>query len=265
MFDHFYNQSIRKVVIAFGSLFNNVKIKRYDSDGSEIETIRIPLSYGAKEKFISRLNEQTNLPPDPDDKSNIQITLPRMGFEMAGLVYDPTRRGNKLRKRQFKNSNIESTYDYSESPYNISFNLFSFTRSMDDNLQVMEQILPIFTPEFVVSVKFHNPHPSVDIPIVLNSVSPQHTYEGTFQDRRIIMCTYSFMMKSYIYTRARTHGPILDSIIDIFGSYEKFDLSVGATADAQIRATGSLTGAAGPLGYTAGNYVYGPVTYERLE
>ena len=248
MFTSFYNEAIRKVVIGFGSLFNDIKIIRKNSDGSTKESIRVPLSYGPKEKYIRRIQQMSSI----SDTTKVQITLPTMGFNITGIAYDPARKTNKLRQTRYQKSDGNAEYNYNETPYNISFGLYAFSRNMDDNLQIIEQITPYFSPEFIVTVKQNNINSKVDIPIVLNGIDTVEEYEGDFDTRRNITTSFEFTAKTYVYSPVKTSSIILDSYADIHGS---LDALIG---DAQlIRA-----GATGTTGATAGANVYGGVTYD---
>ena len=178
MFTSFYNEAIRKVVIGFGSLFNDIKIIRKNSDGSTKESIRVPLSYGPKEKFIRRIQQMSSI----SDTTKVQVVLPTMGFNITGIAYDPSRKTNKLRTRRFQKSDGTAEFNYNEIPYNISFGLYSFSRNMDDNLQIIEQIVPYFSPEFIVTVKQNDINSKVDIPIILNGIDTQEEYEGDLNE-----------------------------------------------------------------------------------
>ena len=132
MFTQFYNEAIRKLVIGFGSLFNDIQIVRKNPDGTTKETIRVPLSYGPKEKFLRRIQESSSI----SNTSKVQITLPRIGFDITGYAYDPSTKTNKLRRRKKDGDDGQSySYNYNEVPYIISFGLYAFTRNQDDNLQ----------------------------------------------------------------------------------------------------------------------------------
>ena len=165
---HFYHESLRKVVVAFGTIFNNITIHRTDSSGNVIQSLKVPLAYSPKEKFLTRLEQQPNL-----DNREFSVTLPRMGFEIAGISYDPSRKLQKLGKFKAVKSSSSSImdYQYNPVPYNISFNLFSFTATAEGGLQIIEQILPYFQPDYTVTI---NAIPSMgikrDVPIILNSV-----------------------------------------------------------------------------------------------
>ena len=200
MFTPFYNESIRKLIVAFGSLFNNIRISTTDSEGNE-EFIKVPLSYGPKEKFLRRIEEASSI----SDHTKVQITLPRLGFNITDMTYDSSRKRNSVQRRYYQPRGFtfdgtQRAFEYSEVPYNFNISLYGFTRTMTDALQITEQVLPFFTPDFVVTVKFDDDaHSKVDIPFVLNNVTIEEEYEGDFQDRRNITTQYDFSAKSYVY------------------------------------------------------------------
>ena len=196
--NHFYNQGLRKLTIAFGQVFNNIVLQQKSSTGAITKRIRVPLAYAPKEKFIARLEQQANL----QKGRTFAITLPRMGFELKGLKYDASRKLNKIQKT-FKVKTDDSTvhnYNYTPVPYDISFNLYSFTATAENGLQIIEQILPFFQPDYTVTV---NVIPELnikrDIPIVLNDVSYEDTYDGEFNKRRAVIYTLAFTAKTYLY------------------------------------------------------------------
>ena len=160
----FYNESLRKTVVAFGSLFNEIYVQRKEND-STVEQIRVPLTYTGKEKFRAMLRQFETIEKD------VGSILPRMGFAMTTLTYDPTRKRNTMQKRFAATNNSTSLkYDYAEVPYNVEFELNIGVRNMDDGLQIIEQIVPNFTPDFTVSVNFTEIHKKIDVPIVLTGV-----------------------------------------------------------------------------------------------
>ena len=196
--NYFYNESMRRMTIGFGQIFNNIQIKRKDDTGKVIQTIRVPLAYGPKEKFLVRLDQQSSL-----DNREFAITLPRMGFEIAGISYDPTRKLTRIQKFKQVKSNKDGKvldFNYTPVPYNISYNLFSFTASAEAGLQIIEQILPFFQPDFTVTI---NAIPTLnikrDIPIILNSVNYEDTYSGDFTTRRAVIYTLNFTAKTYLF------------------------------------------------------------------
>ena len=196
---HFYNEGLRKLTIAFGQIFNNVIIQNTSSTGAITKRIRVPLAYAPKEKFLVRIEQQANLQSDRE----VAVTLPRMGFEITGLQYDATRKINKMQKTIRVKSGEEGkvrNYNYAPVPYNISFNLYSFTATAENGLQIIEQILPYFQPEYTVTM---NVVPELDIkrdvPIILNSVNYEDTYNGEFTQRRAVIYTLGFTAKTYLY------------------------------------------------------------------
>ena len=196
---HFYNEGLRKLTIAFGQLFNNIVLQNTSSTGAVTKRIRVPLAYAPKEKFIVRLEQQANL---QDDRA-VSITLPRLGFEITGLSYDATRKLNKMNKTiRVKESEEGKKHNlnFTPVPYNINFSLYSFTATAENGLQIVEQILPFFQPEYTVTM---NVVPELnikrDIPIILNSVNYEDTYNGEFTQRRAVIYTLSFTAKTYLY------------------------------------------------------------------
>jgi len=196
---HFYNEGLRKLTIAFGQLFNNIVLQNTSSTGAVTKRIRVPLAYAPKEKFLVRLEQQANLQEDRE----VSITLPRLGFEITGLSYDASRKLNKMNKTIRVKSSEEGkkhNFNFTPVPYNINFSLYSFTATAENGLQIVEQILPFFQPEYTVTM---NVVPELelkrDIPIILNSVNYEDTYNGEFTQRRAVIYTMSFTAKTYLY------------------------------------------------------------------
>ena len=205
---HFYNEGIRRLTIGFGQLFNNVIVQNKSSTGAVTKRYRVPLAYAPKEKFLVRLEQQANLQSDRE----VAVTLPRMGFEITGLSYDASRKINKMQKIiRVKNSEDGKKMNYNRAPvpYNINFNLYSFTATAENGLQIIEQILPWFQPEYTVTM---NVIPELDIkrdiPIILNSVNYEDTYNGEFTQRRAVIYTLSFTAKTYLYGPMSNQGVI---------------------------------------------------------
>ena len=195
---YFYNESMRRMTIGFGQIFNNIQIKRKNDAGKVIQTIRVPLAYGPKEKFLVRLDQQSSL-----NNREFAITLPRMGFEISNIAYDPTRKLTRIQKFKRVKSGKDGKvldFNYTPVPYNISYNLYSFTASAEAGLQIIEQILPFFQPDFTVTI---NAIPTLDIkrdiPIILNSVNYEDTYSGDFTTRRAVIYTLNFTAKTYLF------------------------------------------------------------------
>ncbi len=191
------------MTIAFGQLFNNIQIKRKDSSGSTIQSIRVPLAYAPKEKFLTRLDQQPDL-----DNREFAITLPRMSFEIASIEYDASRKLNRLQKFKKVKTSAEGKvldFNYMPVPYNISYTLNVFTATAEGGLQIIEQILPYFQPDYTVTI---NAIPNLDIkrdvPIVLNSVNYEDSYNGDYTTRRAVIYTLTFTAKTYLFGPAQT-------------------------------------------------------------
>ena len=206
--DHFYHKKIRNTVIAFGTIFNNVNIKRLDSSGNPLQNIKVPLSYSPKEKFLARLDAQQDL---TGDDSKVAITLPRMSFEITGYSYDATRKLNKNQKITKVTTNADTTKmnnQYMPVPYNVNFSLNVYTANSDDGLQIIEQILPFFQPDYTVTmIEDRTMDTKRDIPFILNSVDYEDSYTGSLTSLRRIIYTLQFTAKVYLY------GPISTSAI----------------------------------------------------
>ncbi len=217
---YFYNESLRKTIIAFGALFNGIYITRKNSAGTDVQSLKVPLAYGPKQKFMVRLDADPNL----DQK--VAITLPRIGFEIAGFDYDPSRKLNRIIKKK-KVSNTEDkklkqmSTQYSPVPYNLNFELFVMTKNSDDGIQIVEQILPFFQPEYTVTIK-EVPEMDVirDVPIVLNSIGYEDTYTGSFTERRAIIYTFSFVAKAYVYGPVTTSKPITKAEATVYADLQ---------------------------------------------
>jgi len=191
---HFYNRTIRKIVVAFGSMFNDIQLIRYSKDGlTAHEITKVPLNYGAKEKYLVRINS------DPTLTKSIATTVPRMSFDMEGLAYDSSRKQQTtLQNFAFGSSKMKT--QYAPVPYNFDFSLSIYVRNTEDGTQILEQILPFFTPDFTVTVDFIKEMDQLyDMPIMLNSVSSQVDYEGDFMNTRLIIWNLEFTAKAYIW------------------------------------------------------------------
>tara|TARA_R110002012_G_scaffold87135_1_gene215726 strand:- start:1708 stop:2583 length:876 start_codon:yes stop_codon:yes gene_type:complete len=243
MFRPFYNESIRRLVVAFGSLFNNIQLESTNSSGSK-EYIRVPLSYGPKEKFLRRIEEESSI----SDGTKVQITLPRLGFDITDISYDAARKRNTLEKRlvQLGGTAGTASYSYAEVPYNFSFSLYGFVKNMTDALQMTEQILPYFTPEFNVTINFGDINRKVDIPIILNNVSIEQDYEGDFESRRNITTQYDFTVKSYVYGEAREKSVINyteSTFFNLVGESWRLAGPSGALSRVDVGVCGASSGA----------------------
>lgn len=198
MFQTYYHGTIRKYIILFGTLFNEIYVNRKGKtqDQDFVQTIRVPLSYGPKEKFLSRTDG------DPSLTRPTAIVLPRMSFEIIDMSYAPDRKLPKINKIVAPNPNDPSVlnFSYSPVPYDINIELSVMTKNADDGTQIVEQILPYFTPEFTATVNIlPELNAKLDIPIILNSVQYSDTYEGDFISRRAIIWSLNFTIRGYLF------------------------------------------------------------------
>lgn len=206
MFEYFYHEILRRTVIAFGSLFNEISIKHTNNSGAVTSVIKVPLAYGPTQKFLARLEQS------PDLNKPVQITLPRMSFEFTGLTYDPSR---KVTTTQTFLSGLASDTTkprktYMPVPYNMSFELAIYTKLNDDMLQIVEQILPYFQPAYTLSVDLvRTIGEKRDIPVVFEGITMRDEYEGDFNTRRSLYYTLRFTAKTYLF------GPVADISKDI--------------------------------------------------
>ena len=190
-----YHEIFRKTIVAFGTMFNNIEIRRQD------EVMKVPLAYGPKQKFLARLDQN----PDPTNK-RVQITLPRLSFEISGVSYDSSRKVSPTQKIKFKKDTTDNKNAFMPVPYNINFELAVISKNQDDGLQIVEQILPYFQPHYNLSVKLATQiGETKDVPVVLQDIQYEDDYEGDFANRRAIIYTFQFVAKTYLY------GPITDS------------------------------------------------------
>ena len=229
---HFYNKSIRNTVIAFGTIFNNINIKRLDSSGNPLQTVRVPLSYAPKEKFIARLDQNANL---TGSDSSVAITLPRMSFDVNSYSYDGSRKLNKNQKRSVaKNASGDEKRvftQFSPVPYDVGFELNVFTATSDDGLQIIEQILPYFQPDYTVTMIIDKDYMDTkrDIPFVLESVDYEDSYQGALTDRRRIIYTLKFTAKIYLYGPISSSAIIRQTSVDLYDNLAAGNTSQGGT------------------------------------
>ena len=206
MFEYFYNEILRKTVISFGSLFNEISIRHTDNSGNVKSIVKVPLAYGPTQKFLSRIRES------PDLNKSTQITLPRMSFEFIGLVYDQTRKATTTQTFTVKSSSdgSETKKSYLPVPYNMQFELSIMSKLNDDALQIIEQIIPYFQPAYTMSVELVDViNEKRDVPVVLENITMQDDYEGNFTTRRVLLYTLRFSVKTYLF------GPVSSATKDI--------------------------------------------------
>ena len=196
---YFYHEIIRKTVISFGTVFNDIHVRHQDNTGKDLNDIKVPVSYGPRQKFLARIQQQAEL------NKATQITLPRISFEMNSVTYDPTRKSGIT--QTFKAMDGDKFKKvFMPVPYNIGFQLNILTKLQDDSLQILEQILPFFQPAFTLTIDLVDQiGEKRDVPLVLNNISFTDDYEGDFDTRRALIYTLDFTAKTYMF------GPIADS------------------------------------------------------
>ena len=213
---YYYHEIIRKTIIGFGTLFNNIFIKHEGIDDSTLDETKVGLAYGPQQKFFAKIREQANL------TKAVAITLPRMSFEMTSVQYDPTRKSGIT--QTFKASdgtNLKKVF--MPVPYNIGFELSIFSKLNDDALQIIEQILPYFQPSFNITINLIDSiGEKKDVPIVLEGIDMSDDYQGGFESRRIIIHTLRFTAKTHLF------GAIAESSE---GLIKKVDVDMYADTD----------------------------------
>ncbi len=215
----YYHGIIRKSIVAFGRLFSDIYIDRKEGDsvsGTTVQRVQVPLAYAPKEKWLVRIEQ------DPELKNNTYTTLPRMSFEITGYTYDSVRKVNRMQKITC-GSGLESlNYVYTPVPYNIDIALYVLTKTQEDGLQIIEQILPTFTPEYTLAVKtVQDMNIVLDVPVILNSVSVQDDYDGDFQTRRFVTHTLNFTIKTSLFGPISGQG-VINQVNANVGQNENF-------------------------------------------
>lgn len=216
----FYHQHIKKAITAFGMIFTNININRVDSGNVTQQVIRVPLAYSTKQKFLSRIA----LIADAEGRGDVAITLPRMGFEIQGLEFDPSRKVSPIQKNKAiidGAASIGVNRAYVSTPYNMSLSLYVFAKNQEDGLQIVEQIMPFFNPDFNITV---NELPELgikrDIKITLDSIDYDDDYEGDFERRQSIIWTFNFTMRLNFYGFVGNQGIIRTAIANAYASPE---------------------------------------------
>ena len=220
-----YNRVIRKIVVGFGNLFDNIKLYRFDLNNNTTEHVIVPIVYATKERYVMRLQDDPNL-----DKKT-QLTLPRMSFEMSGLQYDATRKQNTNLKN-FKETADGIIQQYLPVPYNFDFNLYIYVRNIEDGTQIIEHILPFFTPDYTIKLNLVPEMGIVkEIPVILNSTTHDIIYEGPRENQtRMVIWTLNFPVKGFVFGKSSDAGVIKHSIVSIFNRFTS-DQTVQFTMD----------------------------------
>ena len=201
--NHFYHEIIKKNVVAFGTIFNNIQIIKKDPEtGEKIRQEKVPIAYGPKSKFLARLEQ------DPNTERKVNITMPRISFEMIDISYDAARKTSPIQKYMKTDTEESVKVQYMPVPYNLTFELGILSISQDDSLQILEQILPFFQPAFTVTINLiPEMDEKKDLPIILNNISYEDDYDGDMVRRRSITYTLNFTLKTYMY------GPVTNASV----------------------------------------------------
>lgn len=222
---YFYNRHIRRAVTVFGSLFNDLTVVKRDSNGGVISSIKVPLSYGPTQKFLSRIRDESNL-SDP----KLAIRLPRMSFEMTGITLDSTLKSSRANKKVYLTENslgdLRPLIVNDPVPYRIGFSLSIYGKNQDDVLQILEQIIPFFQPDYTVTVREIDGSGSRDMPFVLQGVNPSDDYEGEFVTRRAIIYTLEFETRVAFYGPLDTSATLIKSTKTIIS-----DINMSSSGD----------------------------------
>jgi hypothetical protein len=207
-----YNRVIRKLVVGFGNLFDNITLYRFKPDETESERFIVPITYASKERYVMRIEQDATL-----DKK-VQITLPRMSFEMAGLSYDSSRKQNTNIKNFSGTPPSGILSQYNPVPYNFDFNLYIYVRNIEDGTQIIEHILPFFTPDYTIKLNLI-PEMGIikEVPVILNSTSHEITYEGGRENEtRMIVWTLNFTVKGFIFGKVSETGVINRAFVSVY-------------------------------------------------
>ena len=245
MFGHnYYHGTIRRYVVLFGTLFNQIYINRPDSVHNETKSVKVPIAYGPKEKVLARLTA------DPELNRMPAIVLPRIAFEITDIQYDGSRKLNTIGKRYMPDGDNASNikYQFNPVPYNINFSMSIMVKNADDGTRIVEQILPFFTPEWTTTVELiPEMDITMDIPLILNDVRVSDQYEGNFEERRSLTWDLTFTMKGYIFGPVRKAGIIKFANSNIFSTLtsntqlSNINIEPGLTANGLPTSNASLS------------------------
>ena len=242
--NHFYHATTRKAVALFGTIFNNINVIRQDGSGNVLNQIKVPLAYGPKQKFLSRLDSVTG------QDASMAIKLPRMGFEITSMDIDSTQKlakRNQIVENHATDSTKKKTIKQAVA-YNINMSLYAMAKNQDDGLQIMEQILPYFQPEYTVTITPVTGFTyKQDVPIILNAVTIQDDYEGDYQTRRALIYQFDFVMKMKYFGPTSDQGVIRE--VDV----NKYDglTSTSKASNTDIKPNPLSADADDAFGYTS--------------
>lgn len=251
---NFYHQHIRKAIIAFGTIFNNIVVERKNTSGEIEQSIRVPLAYSTKQKFLSRIEQI----PTVESRGEVAIVLPRMGFEIVSLQYDPARKISQINKhiKPLTTDALSVKRQFVSTPYDLNLALYIFAKNQEDGLGILEQILPYFNPDFNITI---NDLPEMDIKrdikVVLDQISYEDNTSGTFAQRQSIVWTLQFNMKLNFYGHVANEGIIRKAIANAFTQIDEGGTGTKISASVQpATATAVATISAGSVDSITLNY-----------
>jgi len=233
----FYHEHVKRAIVAFGMIFNNINVNRKDSNDVTRQVVRVPLAYSTKQKFLSRIAAV----PDTSSRGEVALVLPRMGFEIDSFVYDPTRQTSAIQKNKAVIGGDAVTSvarTFVSTPYNMSLSLYVYAKSQEDGLQVIEQILPFFNPDFTVTV---NELPELgikkDIKITLDGINYDNQNEVAFDERQSIVWTLNFTMRLNFYGFVSDQSLIREAIANVYAVDSADDFT---NSDSYTKITASI-------------------------
>lgn len=235
--NRFYNETTRKYVSMFGTFFNDIRIYRRDNNDNIVQTINVPIAYGPHQKFLARLQQDPTL-------SAPAIQLPRMSFQYTNIQYDGERKLTSSFRRKASIESNDGAYStvLNPTPYNIDFELSIMAKYMDDGTKILEQIIPFFRPEFTPSVKLlDDPEYYLDVPIVLNGVSFDDAYEGSFEERRVLLWILNFTVKGWFFGPTTNKKVIKFVRVNEYDSFEANSAIYSLTVQPGLDANGNPT------------------------
>lgn len=233
----FYHQTTRRYVAMFGTLFNDIVITRLDNSGNTKQRIKVPIAYGPHQKFLARLEQDPNL-------NAPAMLLPRMSFEIVGMLYDGERKLTSSQRNSIPLAANNSQYKtaLTPAPYNIEFQLSIMTKYTEDGTKILEQIIPYFKPEFTPSVKLLDDlEYYLDVPIILNNVSTEDTYEGSFEERRALIWTLNFTMKAWYFGPTTDKKVIKFATTNLYTDFNQANSDITVTVQPGLTANGEPT------------------------
>ena len=235
--NHFYNETTRRYVAVFGTLFNDIIVRRYDNNNVLKQSLKVPINYAPMQKLLARLEADRDL-------RSPAITLPRMSFEITGMTFNPERKIGGLQKYVKGNATTDNVLSsqYTPAPYDLNFQLNIMTKYNEDGTKILEQILPYFQPEYTPTVKIlDDMELYLDIPIVLNSVTQEDIYEGNFEERRSLIWTLDFTMKAFYFGPTSNRKVIKFSEATVYSPMEATAAEEKITVQPGLTANGTPT------------------------